>query len=167
MPYINRPYRHRPSFIDYLSRYIDTPEVIPPQAHFAVELSSFPAHFAGTWLGRTPSCRRKDAPGIAQKEAKPDMVNYATGYKQEIGVLEKSEYETLEEVDASHVCWEWRSDMGFTVFVRSGIGVMPPISAMLWVPLSQRKTCCPTPTPHYDWLVSFNTSAVRYRLVDP
>ncbi|TFK45983.1 FAD/NAD(P)-binding domain-containing protein [Heliocybe sulcata] len=171
MPYINRPYRHRPRFMDYLSRYIDPPEDMPPQTHFTVDLAPFPTHFTESGQAVFPLDRdaqgrpkRKDAVRIQEKEVKPDMVIYATGYKQDFEFLEKGEYKTPEEADVRNVCWSGDPSVGFIGFVRPGVGAIPPISeiqSMFWVSLLKNQVTLPVSPPHYHLLVSEN-ARIKY-----
>jgi len=80
MPYINRSWRNRPWYLDYLSRYIDPPEDSPPQTNFAVELAPFPSHFDATGKAEFPVTNRKESKRIQQFVIRPQTVVYATGY---------------------------------------------------------------------------------------
>lgn len=79
MPYINRPYRARPRWMDYLSKYVDPPEDSPPQTNFAVELAPFPTHFAEDGHAVFPLAPRdgkvrKDAVRMQGRAFRPDTV---------------------------------------------------------------------------------------------
>lgn len=80
MPYINRSWKKRPAYMDYMSRYIDPPEDSPPQTDFAVELAPFPSHFEPDGRAVFPVTKRKESVRIQGIEVRPDTVVYATGY---------------------------------------------------------------------------------------
>lgn len=131
MPYINRPYRHRPAFLEYLSRYIDPPEDSPPQTDFVVDLAPFPTHFLPNGRAvfppitdsKTKRKPRKDAVRMAGRDVRPDMVIYATGYKQEFGFLDKAGgYGTAADADIRDVVKSGDESVAFIGFVRPGVG---------------------------------------------
>jgi dimethylaniline monooxygenase (N-oxide forming) len=84
MPYINRPYRNRPAFMDYFSKYVDPPEDSPPQTDFTVDLAPFPTHFTEEGRAVFPLAKRndgsirKDALRMAGRDFRPDTVRYAS-----------------------------------------------------------------------------------------
>lgn len=123
MPYINRPYRKRAWYLDYMSRYIDPPEDSPPQTNFTVELAPFPSHF--TDEGRpvfTPS-KRKDYARISKMDIQPDTIVYATGYTQNFSYLdEDSHYPTPHDADLRDIARSGDESVGFIGYVRPGVG---------------------------------------------
>lgn len=123
MPYINRPYRKRSKYLDYVSRYIDPPEDSPPQTNFVVDLAPFPAKFLPDGRAVFPASLRKDALRMADRVVRPDLVIYATGYTQEFGFLdEESEYPTPEEANVRNVVKDGDETVAFIGFVRPGVG---------------------------------------------
>jgi dimethylaniline monooxygenase (N-oxide forming) len=123
MPYINRPYRTRPKYLDYISRYIDPPEDSPPQTNFTIDLAPFPTGFLSDGRALFPSSRRKDAIRMADRIVRPDLVIYATGYTQEFGFLDKeSNYPTPGEADIRNVVKDGDETVAFIGFVRPGVG---------------------------------------------
>jgi dimethylaniline monooxygenase (N-oxide forming) len=123
MPYINRPYRTRPAWMDYISRYIDPPEDSPPATNFTVDLAPFPSHFLSSGRAVFPMSKRKDAVRMAQREVKPDTVIFATGYTQEFDFLDKEGgYKTPGEADIRNVAASGDESVGFIGFVRPGVG---------------------------------------------
>lgn len=123
MPYINRPYRKRAWYLDYISRYIDPAEDSPPQTNFTVELAPFPSHF--TDEGRpvfTPS-KRKDYARISKMDIRPDTIVYATGYTQNFSYLdEDSDYPTPRDADLRDIARSGDESVGFIGYVRPGVG---------------------------------------------
>lgn len=128
MPYINRPYRSRPPFLDYITRYIDPPEDSPPHTDFAVELAPFPTQFLPTGCAVFPVTKRKDSVRMeklrmAGHEVKPDTVIYATGYRQEFTFLDAAGgYATPSEADVRNVVKTGDESVAFIGFVRPGVG---------------------------------------------
>ena len=124
MPYINRPYRSRPAYLDRLSRYIDPPEDSPPQTDFTVDLAPFPLWFYDNGRAVFPYLPdRKDANRMIGRDIRPEVLIYATGYRQEFGFLDKeSKYPTPEEADIRSITREGDEDIAFIGFVRPGVG---------------------------------------------
>ena len=175
MPYINRPYRNRPKFLDYISRYIDPEEDIPPATDFTVELAPFPIYFLENGQAIFPISKRKDAIRISKREIKPDTVIYATGYKQDFSIFEpRDNYGNPTEADIRNISKAGDETVGFIGFVRPGVGklhasclvrcllltlrlgAIPPIAEMqafFWVELIKGRIKKPLTPPHYHLLV--------------
>lgn len=165
MPYINRPYRNRPKFLDYVARYIDPPEDSPPQTDFAVDLAPFPTHFLPNGRAVFAPSKRKDYIRMKDRDVRPELVIYATGYKQEFGFLDKeSGYPTPDEANVRNVVKEGDESVGFIGFVRPGVGAIPPIAEMqsfFWISLLKGKVRQPMPPPRYHLLVK-ETARIKY-----
>ncbi|KAI0792844.1 FAD/NAD-P-binding domain-containing protein [Abortiporus biennis] len=165
MPYINRPYRSRPIYMDYVSRYIDPLEDMPPATNFAVDLAPFPTHFLPSGRAVFPLSKRKDAIRMARRDVKPDTVIFATGYTQDFGFLDpESGYATPSEADIRNVAKTGDETVAFIGFVRPGVGAIPPIAemqAMFWVSLIKGQVRKPLPPPHYHLLVK-ETARIKY-----
>jgi len=165
MPYINRPYRHRPAYMDYLSRYIDPPEDSPPQTNFAVDLAPFPSHFLSNGRAVFPLSKRKDAIRMARKDVRPDTVIFATGYTQQFDVFDpEGKYPTASEADIRNIAKTGDESIGFIGFVRPGVGAIPPIAEMqmfFWISLIKGQVKTPVPPPHYHLLVK-ETARIKY-----
>lgn len=156
MPYINRPWRNRPWYMDYISRYIDPPEDSAPQTNFAVELAPFPSSFDTTGKAEFPVTNRKESKRVQRLTVRPQTVVYATGYtcaqfcisiyftkgsintnRQKFDFLDSS-YATPNngKLDVRDVLSSQDPSVAFMGFVRPGVGAIPPIAelqAMLWV----------------------------------
>ncbi|KAJ7184298.1 FAD/NAD(P)-binding domain-containing protein [Mycena filopes] len=166
MPYINRPYRSRPRLLEYMSRYIDPPEDMPPQTDFTVDLAPFPSHFLPNGRAVFPLIqRRKDAVRMQGRDVKPEVVIYATGYRQEFSFLDKEGgYATPGEADVRNVVKSGDESVAFIGFVRPGVGAIPPISEMqafFWISLLKGQVKKPLPPPHYHLLVK-DTARIKY-----
>lgn len=184
MPYINRPWRKRPYFLDYLSKYIDPPEDSPPQTDFGVDLAPFPSHILPSGRVVFPLTKRKDAVRIQGIEVKPDVVIFATGYRQDFPFLEEG-YPTPDQADMRNVVKSGEETVAFIGFVRPGVGekhanvcrrrgpltdtmmvkgAIPPIAEMQslwWISLLNNQVRKPLPPPHYHLLVK-ETARIKY-----
>ncbi|KAG6854603.1 hypothetical protein C0991_004205 [Blastosporella zonata] len=183
MPYINRPYRNRPKFLDYLSRYIDPPEDSPPQTNFVVDLAPFPTSFSKEGRAVFPISHRKDAIRMANRIVKPELVVFATGYTQSFDFLDKeSGYATPADADMRDVTKTGDESVAFIGFVRPGVGMMhepqvkfwnideiwlgaiPPLAEMqifFWISVIKGQVIMPLTAPHYHLLVK-DTARIKY-----
>ncbi|KAJ7702268.1 FAD/NAD(P)-binding domain-containing protein [Mycena rosella] len=165
MPYINRPYKSRPAILEYMSRYIDPPEDMPPHTDFTVDLAPFPTHFLPNGRAVFPLSKRKDAVRMQKRDVRPDLVIYATGYRQEFSFLDKTGgYATPGEADVRNVVKDGDESVAFIGFVRPGVGAIPPISEMqtfFWISLLKGQVKKPLPPPHYHLLVK-DTARIKY-----
>ncbi|KAJ6608618.1 hypothetical protein B0H10DRAFT_2067400 [Mycena sp. CBHHK59/15] len=165
MPYINRPYRSRPAFLEYMSRYIDPPEDMPPQTDFVVDLAPFPTHFLPSGRAVFPLSKRKDAVRMRDRDVRPEVVIYATGYRQEFSFLDKAGgYATPGNADVRNVVKSGDESVAFIGFVRPGVGAIPPISEMQafwWISLLKGQVKKPLRPPHYHLLVK-DTARIKY-----
>lgn len=106
-----------------MSRYIDPPEDSPPQTDFTVDLAPFPTHFLPNGKAVFPLSKRKDALRMVGRDVRPDLVIYATGYRQEFGFLDKpGNYATPEETDIRNITKTGDESVAFIGFVRPGVG---------------------------------------------
>ncbi|KAJ6500541.1 FAD/NAD(P)-binding domain-containing protein [Mycena sanguinolenta] len=165
MPYLNRPYKSRNKFLEYMSRYIDPPEDMPPHTDFTVDLAPFPSHFLSNGRAVFPSSKRKDAIRMQERDVRPDLVIYATGYRQEFSFLDKDGgYPTPGDADVRNVVRTGDESVAFIGFVRPGVGAIPPISEMqafFWISLLKGQVKTPLPKPHYHLLVK-DTARITY-----
>jgi hypothetical protein len=123
MPYLNRPYRHRKWYLEYLSRYIDPPEDSPPQTNFTVELAPFPTHFLKNGQAVFAPGYRKDYLRVSQMDIRPDTVIFATGYTQCFNYLDKeSNYPSPRDADLRNIARSGDENMAFIGYVRPGVG---------------------------------------------
>ncbi|KAH8102934.1 FAD/NAD(P)-binding domain-containing protein [Cristinia sonorae] len=157
MPYINRPYRSRPKWMDYISSYVDPPEDMPPQTDFTVDLAPFPTEFLPNGRAVFPMSKRKDAIRMARRDVRPDTVIFATGYKQDFGLFDpQGGYPTPGEADVRNIVRTGDESVAFIGFVRPGVGAIPPITEMqafFWISLLKGQVRQPLSPPHYHLLV--------------
>ncbi|KIM49249.1 hypothetical protein M413DRAFT_438422 [Hebeloma cylindrosporum] len=158
MPYLNRPYRHRKWYLEYLSRYVDPPEDSPPQTNFAIELAPFPTHFLKNGQAVFTPGNRKDYLRISQMDIRPDTVIFATGYTQCFNYLDKeSSYPSPHDADVRNITRSGDENLAFIGYVRPGVGAIPPLAEMqafFWVSLIKGQVKLPLSTPHYHLLTS-------------
>lgn len=88
MPYINRPWKQRHWLLEKFARYIDPPTVSEDEPH--VDLAPFPSHITrqGNVVFRANG--RKEYERMRTRIFKPDVVVYATGYRQEFPFIDES-----------------------------------------------------------------------------
>ena len=125
MPYLNRPYRNRAWYLEYLSRYIDPQEDSPPHTNFTVELASFPSHFTSNGQVIFTPNKRKDYLRISKMDIRPDTVIYATGYTQRFDYLDKaSNYPSPGSADVRNIAKSGDETVAFIGYVRPGVGAL-------------------------------------------
>ncbi|KAF7353585.1 FAD/NAD-P-binding domain-containing protein [Mycena venus] len=160
MPYINRPYKSRPAILEYMSRYIDPPEDMPPHTDFTVDLAPFPTHFLPNGRAVFPSSKRKDAIRMQKRDVRPDL-----DIGREFSFLDKDGgYPTPGDADVRNVVRTGDESIAFIGFVRPGVGAIPPISEMqtfFWISLLKGQVKTPLPPPHYHLLVK-DTARIKY-----
>ncbi|ORY62871.1 hypothetical protein BCR35DRAFT_322448 [Leucosporidium creatinivorum] len=168
MPYINAPYQPTNRLLSTLlsTSYIDPP--LPPTRCSTIDLALWPSSISTTGSivftpsSSLPQSRGKDRPEerrMKSREVKPDLVVFATGYRQEWGWLgeEYPQGPGDERVDVREVCGREDLSVGWVGFVRPGVGAIPPIAeqqAMLWALLVTKKVEIPTSEPYYRLLAS-------------
>ncbi|KAF8889777.1 FAD/NAD-P-binding domain-containing protein [Gymnopilus junonius] len=157
MPYLNRPYRTRPWYLDYISRYIDPPEDSPPLTNFVAELAPFPTHFLMNGQAIFPLSKRKDAVRINKMIIKPDTVIYATGYTQEFSYLDKAScYPSPQDADLRNIARTGDEDFAFIGYIRPGVGAIPPLAEMqafFWISLIKKLVDMPLSPAYYHLLM--------------
>ncbi|KAG8861909.1 hypothetical protein FRB96_002352 [Tulasnella sp. 330] len=156
MPYINRPYRNRAPILDWLSQYEEPAEDMPPNTDFAVELAPFPEKFTAEGRAVFPLTERKESIRMAKMDVRPDMLLFATGYKQDFSFFAEGEgYPTTEQLDVRDLFKSGDESVAFIGFLRPGVGAIPPISEMqaqLWAAILTSQVPVPTSQPHYHLL---------------
>ncbi|KAI0703545.1 FAD/NAD(P)-binding domain-containing protein [Cytidiella melzeri] len=165
LPYINRPYRSRPFWMDKIARYIDPPADMPPQTNFTVDLAPFPTSFDSDGRAVFPNLKRKDAVKMKDRVVKPDTVIFATGYTQNFSLFDpEGRYPSAGEADIRNIVKSGDETVAFIGFVRPGVGAIPPIAEMqtfFWVSLLKGEMKLPLSPPHYHLLVK-ETARIKY-----
>ncbi|KDR81496.1 hypothetical protein GALMADRAFT_239475 [Galerina marginata CBS 339.88] len=165
MPYLNRPYRSRPWYLEFVSRYIDPPEDCPPQTNFVVELAPFPSHFLPNGQAAFSPSQRKDALRVMKMDIRPDTIIYATGYTQEFKYLDNdSFYPSLRDANLRNITRTGDESLAFIGYVRPGVGAIPPlaeIQVFFWISLIKNQVHLPLSPPHYN-LLTGETARIQY-----
>lgn len=158
MPYLNRPYKQKQPFLDFIgNEYMDPPEDAQ-NARF-VDTCSFPDRIDET--GRVnfqPRPDRKDWRRLKDKVVRPSLIIYATGYRQDFSWLGPG-LPGADEANVRNIIKAGRPDVGFIGFVRPGVGAIPPIAeqqAMWWTALILEKMPEPRNAGHYKLLIKDN-----------
>ncbi|OCK80033.1 dimethylaniline monooxygenase [Lepidopterella palustris CBS 459.81] len=163
MPYLNRPYKQRDPFLDFIgNKYIDLPE--DANSEKWVDTCTFPACIddTGTVIFE-PRPDRKDWLRLKDKAVRPNCVIYCTGYKQDFAWLHSS-YPTASTTNIRNIIHSSDPSIAFIGFVRPGVGAIPPIAeqqAMWWTALILNHMRIPTDPPHYHLLAS-KGSRIQY-----
>ena len=163
MPYLNRPYKQKQPFLDFIgNEYMDPIE--DAQSDRFVDTCTFPERLDDT--GRVvfqPRPDRKDWRRLKDKVIRPSLIIYATGYKQDFSWLGPS-IPGADEANVRNIIKSSRSDVGFIGFVRPGVGAIPPIAeqqAMWWTALILGKMEEPRHAGHYK-LLTKNNARIEY-----
>lgn len=127
MPYLNRPYKQKQPFLDFIgNEYMDPVE--DAQSDRFVDTCTFPERFDET--GRVffkPRPDRKDWRRLKDKVVRPSLIVYATGYRQDFSWLGPG-IPGADEASVRNIIKAGRPDVGFVGFVRPGVGAIPPIA---------------------------------------
>lgn len=123
MPYLNKPYKPANRFMDRIAHYKS-----PNTDDGLIELAPWPSHVlpSGRMIFRTTE--RPESKRMATKVIKPDLVVFATGYRQEFSLLDKT-YPMPQEADARRICKTGDETVSFIGFVRPGAVVSLSLGA--------------------------------------
>lgn len=152
--FINKPHKPSRRWLSLFSQYSDPKEDLDSPIH--VDAAPFPERINsdGTVVfGNSRDGRKEEM--MKKRTVKPDLLIYATGYKQDFNWLGEGyprgpdHVDTLEMVDSSDtsLCWVGH--------VRPGVGAIPPIAeeqAMLWSLLLQNRVPVPKDEGNYRLL---------------
>ncbi|BGP13776.1 hypothetical protein JCM10213v2_001714 [Rhodosporidiobolus nylandii] len=168
--YINRPYRSRSKLMSFISEYHDPPaDVATPGV---VEMAPWPVGFSESgavkwdWdaCDKRGGSWRKVRQRMEGRRVEPNLVLFASGYKQEFASWLSPEYPRPWDADVRDVVSSTTPDVAFLGFVRPGVGAIPPIAeqqAMWWTAYLQRKMQLPTDEPHY-YLLAKPEARIKY-----
>ncbi|BGP37774.1 hypothetical protein JCM10449v2_001696 [Rhodotorula kratochvilovae] len=168
--FINRPYRQRSKFLSLLSEYHDPPEDSATPG--VVEMAPWPVGFDETgavkwdWdaCGRKGGSWKRVKERMQDRRVEPNLVIFASGYKQEFSSWLSPEYPRPWDADVRDVVSSSAPDVAFIGFVRPGVGAIPPIAeqqSMWWTALLQKKMRLPADPPHY-YLLSRPEARIQY-----
>ncbi|KAI1644669.1 FAD/NAD(P)-binding domain-containing protein [Daldinia loculata] len=141
LPYISAPYRPtNPGVIERIRRSILQAPVDKVEGDRIIELAPWPTHVDASGTihfknnGRPEYSRMQDI-----GPTKPDVLVFATGYRQEFPFFQTQGRESYPVPGSADVRSIWsRADpsVGFIGFVRPGYGAIPPLAelqAQLWL----------------------------------
>jgi len=181
--FINKPHKPARRWLNILSHYSDPQEDIDLPIH--VDLAPFPKMINKDGTVVFSDCRdgRKEE-RMKRKRVQPDLLIYATGYKQNFDWLGEGypkgpqEVDTLEMLDSKDpsLCWIGHVRPGVVsqlspqrqielIFLHQG--AIPPIAeeqAMLWTLLLQNRVPMPK-DPGYYRLLAAKKARIQVRLV--
>ncbi|KAG0660848.1 hypothetical protein C6P46_004403 [Rhodotorula mucilaginosa] len=169
--FLNRPYRQRSPLLSYLSEYHDPEE--DAKTPGVVEMAPWPTGFdeegvvqwdwdkcearGGSWK----KVRRR----MEQKRIEPDLVIFASGYKQDFSNWLAADYPRPWDATMRDIIKPDVPDVAFIGFVRPGVGAIPPIAeqqSMWWTAwLTGKMPSLPTSPSNY-YLLSPPTARIKY-----
>ncbi|KAB5539326.1 hypothetical protein GE09DRAFT_315077 [Coniochaeta sp. 2T2.1] len=160
-PYVSAPYR--PKTKSLLETFRSAIIAIPPvDTHGRqIDLAPWPTHVDSSGVIHFRDNGREEYARMKDSRIKPDILVFATGYKQVFPFLDaSSSYPTASDANVRSV-WH-RSDptVSFIGFLRPSLGAIPPLSEMqaqLWVthlvaPHLIPRPLVPDDEPHYRLL---------------
>ncbi|KAK4054707.1 hypothetical protein OIV83_000631 [Microbotryomycetes sp. JL201] len=173
MAYINRPYAPKRRIMSdwFGTQYIDPP--FPPTPCRQIDLALWPervdengvVHFLpASKLAQSAGIDRPEERMMAQRQIRPDLVVFATGYRQDWTWLGEGYAKGPHSVDVREMTSSKDVTIGYIGFVRPGVGAIPPIAeqqAMLWSLMLAGKVSLPTDEGHYH-LLAAKTARIQY-----
>ncbi|KAI0173088.1 FAD/NAD(P)-binding domain-containing protein [Hypoxylon sp. FL1284] len=138
LPYISNPYRpNNPSLVERVRRAVLQAPVAQVPAGRNIELAPWPTRVdASGALCFADNGRPESARVRALGPVRPDVLVFATGYRQEFPFLAPGRYPTPADADVRSVYCRADPTVGFVGFVRPGYGAIPPLAelqAQLWL----------------------------------
>lgn len=165
MPYINRPWKQRHWVLETIARYLDPPSVRPDEPH--IDLAPFPSHVLPSGQVIFKRNKRKESDYWASHAPfSPDVVVFATGYKQAFPFVDNSNgsYPNPSDADCRDIFALDDPTVSFIGFTRPGVGAIPPqaeLSAQLWALVIAGKLAPPQDQGHY-YLLARPEARIRY-----
>ncbi|GAA6016284.1 hypothetical protein JCM8202_005550 [Rhodotorula sphaerocarpa] len=169
--FLNRPYRNRSPLLSYLSEYHDPEE--DAKTSGVVEMAPWPTEFdqdgvvqwdwekcearGGSWK----KVRRR----MEQKRIEPDLVVFASGYRQDFSDWLAPDYPRPWEASMRDIIKPDVPDVAFLGFVRPGVGAIPPIAeqqSMWWTAWLTGQMPSLPKTPSNYYLLSPPTARIKY-----
>lgn len=164
MPYINRKWKHRHWLLERFASYPDPPSVSDDEP--SVDVAPFPSHFTPSGQAVFRRSSRKEYARMKDCRVYPQVVVFATGYRQEFAFIDasKGEYPTPRQADCRDIFAKNDPTVSFIGFTRPGVGAIPPqaeMSAQLWSLVIAGKVEAPRDVGHY-YLLSKEDARIRY-----
>ncbi|KAK3694510.1 hypothetical protein B0T22DRAFT_416637 [Podospora appendiculata] len=136
LPYISAPYRKTNLLERIRSSILQMPiDAIP--AGRTIDLAPWPTHIdASGTLHFSNNGKPEYARMQSLAPTKPDVLIFATGYRQEFPFFHNSAYPLPADTDVRSIFCREDPTVGFIGFVRPGYGAIPPLAelqAQLWL----------------------------------
>lgn len=162
MPYINRPYKNRSKWSERIAKYLE-PEDYDPINEPHIDLAPFPERLKADGIVQFTRNGRKEDFTMRKKQFKPDVVIYATGYRQSFPFFEddqqgdasKRKYPLPREANVREIISDSDPSVAYIGFTRPGVGAIPPHSEMAaqwWTLILAGRMRPPTKPGHYRLL---------------
>ena len=119
MPYISAPYRTHSLVNNIRSSILQVP--IAETGGRQIDLAPWPESIDKNGIVKFRDNGRPEAKKMRSKACKPDVLIFATGYKQEFCFLDKS-YATPDEANIRNIWKSGDETVGFIGFVRPSFG---------------------------------------------
>lgn len=125
MPYINRPWKQRHWLLEKIARYIDPPTVSDDEPH--VDLAPFPSHISREGKVIFRANGRKEYERMKTRNFRPDVVVYATGYRQEFPFIDESKgtYPSPSQANCRDIFRHGDPSVAFIGYTRPGEWIPP------------------------------------------
>ncbi|KAI2627662.1 FAD/NAD(P)-binding domain-containing protein [Hypoxylon sp. NC1633] len=139
LPYISAPYRPtNPGLVEKIRRSILQVPLEQVPAGRTIELAPWPSHVdASGTLHFRDNGRPEYQRMLSLTPTKPDVLVFATGYRQEFPFFAQADRYPLPQTADVRSVWSRRDpSVGFIGFVRPGYGAIPPLAelqAQLWL----------------------------------
>ncbi|UZJ55800.1 hypothetical protein CBS101457_005120 [Exobasidium rhododendri] len=164
MPYINRNWKQRHWLLEKFASYPDPPSVRDDEP--SVDMATFPSHVTPSGQAIFRRSNRKEYERMKDRKVFPEVVVFATGYRQEFPFIDESkgEYPLPRDADVRDIFARKDPTVSFIGFTRPGVGAIPPqaeMSAQLWSLIIAGKVEAPTDPGHY-YLLAKENSRIRY-----
>ncbi|GAA5910241.1 uncharacterized protein JCM6883_001123 [Sporobolomyces salmoneus] len=139
--YLNRPYKNRSKLLSWISEYHDPEEDAETPGH--VEMAPFPTGVSedGRFEFDWDKCEarggswKKVRQRLEKRSIEPDLVIYASGYRQEFSSWLSPSYPRPWDCSVRDIVSPSDPTVAFLGFVRPGVGAIPPISELqaMWI----------------------------------
>ena len=134
IPYISAPYRPH-SFLDRIrASILNVPR--PPTGHRTIDLAPWPSRFSPDGRVHFNKTTRPESERMLNRVIKPDIVVFATGYKQSFPFLSSTSYSSPSSASIRGIFEKSDPSVAFIGFVRPSLGAIPPLSelqAQFWI----------------------------------
>lgn len=174
MHFINKPYRKKWTF---LANVLGTEYLSPPPDEATldktIDLALWPSkvdetgrvHFlTSKEIPQGEGVRRIEEERMRDKEVRPDMVVYCTGYRQDFSFLGENYPQGPSKVDSRQILDSKDPSLAFIGFTRPTVGNIPTISelqSMWWVFALGGKMDFNLSEPHYG-LLTKKSARIQY-----